>query len=250
MIIKRREFVANNIALREISSRCISKYKESQAFALNELQGNATHSFSKTAREILLLKYDTWFKWLIEVEDLVRRYDKHQTDIAIAAIIIKISDDLEKEYIGILNAYPSVFEAQFVKVWLQAHSFMYKYLRAKIMHFSTQDLRSFFINITDTLIRVMDNTLFELHEIDNLFLNPKEVFVSFDSICLDYRQVIQTGECLLVQRLGVYKKTFPETAQAVIIKDYSPNLGLRNDTLRKMTTEAFKDAGYLIKGIV
>lgn len=247
MIIKDKPYAANNIVLRELSSMCIAKYKESQAFALSELISNPTHEFSTTAREILLVKYDIWFRWLVEVEDVVRR---RGPDDDIPGIIMRISDDLEQEYINILSNNEDIFDKEFVTIWLEAHKYMYNYLRAKISSLTTEDLPKFMIDVTDVLIQVMDNTLFELHEIDSLMLG-KALFVSFDDICVDYRETMQNDSCLIAERLRVYNRYFSIPTDEIIIKDYSKeNLMIQDLAQARVVHKAMQLAGYKIRAII
>ena len=246
MIIKKREFIPNNLKLRELSSRCIAKYKESQAFALSELSNNPRHSFSTTAKEVLLLNYDTWFIWLVEVEDVLRR---HEGGDSVAKIIMQVSDHLEEEYSNILREYKEVFNEEFILVWLDAHKFMYAYLREKIKTLTSKSLPEFMLIVTDTLISVMDNTLFELHEIDNLFLG-NTIFLSFDDICIDYQKVVGDNHCILGKRLEVYAKYFKELPKEVIIKDYSKHGVMLHDLKEaKLVFKSMQALGYKIKRI-
>lgn len=247
MVFDSKKFLPNSIKFREVSSLCISKYKEAQAFALGELVNNPTHKFSKTAKEILLLKYDVWFRWLVEVEEMLRRSNK---DTDIKSDIIKVSDELEAEYNKVLNNYCNIFDARYVDIWTKTHKLIYKYFKAKVLNTSTNDKGKFMASITDMLIIIMDNTLFELHEIDNLIKGNK-VFVSFDDICLDYPKVMGTESCLLVDKLAVYKEYFPVVDVDVVIKDYSKDSILKHDnSIIEIITKQFSSIGLGIETIV
>ena len=247
MILKKRPFLPNSIALREISSMCIGKYKESQAFALSELVSNPTHNFSTTAREILLLKYDIWFRWLVEVEDVLRRRGPNDD---IPGIIMTISDELEQEYTEIIIGNPNTFVRTFVDVWLEVHKHMYEYLRTKIKRLTPLDLARFMVEVTDVLILVMDNTLFELHEIDTL-CSGGDLFISFDDIYIDYRDIMKNDSCLLSDRLRIYQKHFHIMDPWVTIKDYSKNHTMINDLEQaKIVYQAISKTGFQVKAIV
>ena len=247
MILKRKPFVPNNLELRQLSSMCISKYKESQAFALAELGNSQTHEFSKTAKEILLLKYDTWFRWLVEVEDVLRRKGREDS---VADVVMLISDDLEKEYTETLLGNPEVFSRHYVDVWLKSHRFMYGYLRKKIHLLTSEDINAFMIEVTNVLISVMDNTLFELHEIDSLYYG-RSVFLSFDDICTDYTDVLGKDACLLADRLAVYQEFFHISDKAITIKDYSREGLMSTDCAEsRMMYLAVRNAGFRVKAIV
>ena len=239
-----KRFMPNNIELREISSMCLSQYKSAQAKALGELQKKSAHTFSKTAKEVLLLKYDIWFRWLLEAEVLLRMDVKN-----VAEVLVHVSDRLEGEYTAVLTQHDEVFNQKFVSIWLETHSYVYNYLRKKITLLSQENLSKFMIGVTEVLINVMDNTLSELHEIDNLF-NGGEIFVSFDDICYDYSKICTTtNPCLLVARLHTYKKYFDFDENNILVKDYSQEEKILKSGGKRLK-EKFLVANYKISKIV
>jgi len=247
MLLNSRPFVPNNIGLRKITSLCISKYKEAQAAALYDLSSSPTHQFSDTAREVLLLKYDIWFKWIIEIEDVLRR---KQLSEDTRQIILEISNALEEEYTSTVLQYKDIFDQKYIKVWIKVHSFLHKYLKVKITQISIKDISKFMIEITDTLITVMHNTLFELHEIDSLF-KGNALFISFDDICIDYHKILN-NECLMAERLGVYDRSFSDLSKDIIIKDYSKSEILTTsptNTIKHISNEVSK-YGYNVKEVI
>lgn len=237
-------FIPNNIHLREVSSLCIAKYKNSQAFALSQLSANAKHVFSKSAKEILLLQYDIWFQWLITVETMLR--ENIDSEDSIANEVIKISDDYAGEYKMILLTNPLVFDEKFSLLWLEVHSLLYVYLQTKIKESTTKDAMTFMVEVTDVLISVMNNTLFELHEIDAVF-NREQIFVSFDDLCLDY-DIVMNKNCLLIDRLKSYSKFRKFTD--VIVKDYSSKHDAINNTqVQEALKKSFADSNFFIQEI-
>ena len=245
----------NNITLRILGSLCIGKYKESQAFALGELTNTSIHTFSQTSREILLLKYDIWFRWLVEVEDVLRRRrtklpEDRDDSARIAEVIMQISDTLEAEYTSILRSYSETFDPKYVEIWLRVHSYLYKYLRARILALTDKDVHAFMVTITDLLILVMDNTLFELHEIDNLF-NGGDAFISYDDICEEYCFGGVISPCILTERLKVYKEAFPNISKTLTIKDYSAKNTMITDRGKaKKVLHAISELGFTVTSVV
>ena len=217
------KFIPNNIELRQISSLCISKYKSTQAFALAQLGATCKHEFSKTAKEILLLKYDIWFNWIVSVETMLR--EKPKGSGSIAKDIIAVSDDYADEYERIIKKNPNIFDPKFAKIWIESHGLMYRYLRDRIIHLAYKTDMAFMVAVTDNLISVMENTLFELHEVDAL-IEEDTVFVSYDDLCLKYGETSK-GSCLLVERLKIYSKY--REIKDVTVKDYSVGLQAIND---------------------
>ena len=238
-------FIPNNIKLREISSLCIAKYKNTQSLALSQLTANGTHVFSTTAKEILLLKYDVWFQWILVVEDMLRRKSK---DESIADAVMHASDEYAEEYVNIIRGNTDLFDPKYSELWLRSHSFMYSYLRSKILGITSLSDIDFMVKVTDMLIQVMENTLFELHEIDALFRDDYEVHISFDDLCLDYGSV-SNESCLMSEKLSIYSEV--KDVSNIIVKDYSYGSKLINDKdISKKVSDKLKSHGYNIINII
>ena len=62
-----KTYIPNNINFRIVSSNALAKFKQDQAYDFNEINQNRD-TFSDASKEIILLEYDHWFKWLVRLE--------------------------------------------------------------------------------------------------------------------------------------------------------------------------------------
>lgn len=62
-----KTYIPNNINFRIVSSNAISKFKQDQAFDFNDLNKHRD-ILTSAAREVILLEYDHWFKWILRLE--------------------------------------------------------------------------------------------------------------------------------------------------------------------------------------
>ena len=62
-----KTYIPNNINFRIVSSNALAKFKQDQAYDFNEINQNR-ETFSDASKEIILLEYDHWFKWLVRLE--------------------------------------------------------------------------------------------------------------------------------------------------------------------------------------
>lgn len=62
-----KTYIPNNINFRIVSSNALAKFKQDQAYDFNEINQHRD-TFSDASKEIILLEYDHWFKWLVRLE--------------------------------------------------------------------------------------------------------------------------------------------------------------------------------------
>ena len=235
------KFIPNNLNFRLFSAKAREAYSNSQAFALSQLLDNPKHEFSVTAKEILLLKYDMWLKWLCDVEQLLRR-EKVATKEIVEAIIYG-SNKVQREYFDIIKDNPEHFDAEYAKVWIKSHSSLYDLLIEDIRSKEYSSITQLITAVADTLIMVMDATLFELHEIDTIMYgaNGKHTFVSVSDVCFKFIELFP-DRCMLAERLDIYKE-HGANIDSLIVKDYTTKD--IQPILNKLT-----EYGYNIKEVV
>lgn len=213
-------FYPNSIEFRIVSSKAIEKFKNIQSFQLNQLV-NGKFYFAQDRREILLLKYDMWSRWLIEVENLF--IELHETNDRIRQkdidVIIALAEKTAEKYTSIIkDEHSGHFEAKFADVWLESHDVAFKYLLEDIRKLQGSYERAF-REIVDLLSEILQYTLTEIHELNEMFKNPeaKSIFLIASDFCI--RFFSETGSCLLAKRCSVYQKYF--NFDAVWFKNYT-----------------------------
>jgi len=196
------EFIPNNISFRMVSAKAKERYANSQAFALSQLQDQTTHKFSQTAIEILLLKYDMWFKWLLDCELTLRK--EGTTSKTTRESLIYELNVIQREYIDIIKQNSQHFEPDFSGLWLKAHTSLYDMLKKSVLAYEANSITGLILHISDILTKVMDATLYELHEVDNIVNSENEPFVSVSDVCFDFIELFPE-RCMLTERLKLYE---------------------------------------------
>lgn len=202
-------FYPNSIEFRIVSSKAIEKFKNVQSFQLNQLV-NGKFFFAQDKREILLLKYDMWSRWLIEVENLF--IELHETSDKLRQkdidIVIALADKTSAKYESIiLDEHIGHFEPRFSKIWVESHAIAYGFLIDSIrkLH-GTYEYA--FGQIVDMLVEALQYTLVEIHELNEIFKHKdsKSIFLVGTELCRRFHN--ETGECLIAKRCATYKKYF------------------------------------------
>ena len=221
------EFFPNSIGFRIHSCKAIEHWKNVQSFQLNQIL-NGRFYFSQDRREILLLKYDMWSRWLYEVENLCIELSGDHTSELISEgdleSFISLSNKTAKKYTDImLNEYKEHFDLKFVEIWLKTHEYAYEYLKSGIRKCIGLDYINAFTKITNYLIEVMQYTLTEIHELNNIFHAIKtndDLFLVVTPLALKCKK--ETDLCLLEKRFCIYKENFD--IKEIYLKNYTDEL--------------------------
>jgi len=240
-------FYNNNIDFRIASSQALEKFKNVQSFQLNQLQ-NGKFFFPQEVREILLLKFDMWSRFLTEIENFFVELDNSHHDVEPNEIdfIISLANITNDKYKSIMTTAPTkeYFDEEFSNIWLEMHEDMFQLMLLEIGEMSGNH-KVAFACLSDILCRVMQYTLIELHELNELMQssNKNETFLVVTQLCSHFLQ--NTGVCLLSRRAQVYKKYF--NISKIWLKNYTDSpitrllinqltgLGLEIDFERSLT---------------
>lgn len=232
-------FFPNSIQFRIVSSKGIEKFKNIQSFQLNQLI-NGKFFFSQDRREILLLKYDMWSRWLVEIENMfIELHDSHET---ISSDEIKHVINLAKKtcevYESIIQKEHSHhFDGDLAEIWLQCHRHAFEFMIEEISKFSGT-FEDVFTSLVDLLCETLQYTLYEIHELNEILKNPeaKEIFIIANKLACRYKKV--NNESLTVKRLNIYKKYF--NFDTIWIKN------LTQEALQPSFLADIENAGYKI----
>jgi hypothetical protein len=240
-------FFSNNVEFRIVSSSALEKWKNVQAFQLNQVtRGN--FYFPKDRRETLLLKYDLWSRWLFEIENLMIELGGNNRTSEIQPhdkdIIISLAKKTSSRYFEILSNEKDTFKGDFSEIWLRTHTNAFNHMLDEIREIEGSYI-SAFVNIVNLLVEVMQYTLTEIHELNQILIHSKEVnvgdelkdvFLVVSDFCLKY--FMKTGKCLVSQRVKIYKEYF--NIQDVYIKNYTEK------ALPRVLFEHIENAGVKI----
>lgn len=236
------KFYPNNILFRIQSSKAIEKFKNVQSFQLNQLI-NGKFFFARDRRELLLLKYDMWSRWIYEVENFCIELSGKSSVISSKDMdyVLDLATKTEKTYESVItNKHKYAFDSNFTKIWLETHklSFDFFIILLKKLHGLRYD--AFFIRVIDIIVQLLQYTLTEIHELDTLFCKRNKLcsicpiqeecshskrcealddtpFIIFGDFESNYYS--DTGKCLAAERLKIYRKYFD--IQEIYFKNYT-----------------------------
>ena len=161
-------FYPNSVDFRIVSSKALEKFKNIQAFQLNEIR-NGKYRFGKSRRELLLLKFDLITKVLHEAENLcIQCY--HDNNLVTDYIINAVSEMIYKAKILyseiVLEKHPDSFDLVFSKIWIQIIDTVESVITEKLQEMRGAALETFFGTLVDIISGSLQNSTFELFELD------------------------------------------------------------------------------------
>ena len=229
-------FFPNSIEFRIISSKAIEKFKNVQSFQLNQLV-NGNFYFQQDRREILLLKYDMWSRWLVEIENFF--IEQHEQSRVIRPkdieTVLALAEKTAEKYECIISEeHHGHFHDEFAEIWMETHRAAFNFLIGEIKQLSGSYEKAF-TTIVDLICEALQYTLTELHELNEIFKDPcaEEIFLVATSFCKKYHAA--TNECLIAHRVRVYRKYFKFTK--VWFKNYT------DDKLPRGLIKNIEDSG-------
>lgn len=236
-------FYPNSVQFRTASSKALERWKNVQSFQLSQLI-KGKFFFSKDRREILLLKYDLWSRWLYEVENIcIERAgdDNKRVTNADIDLIIALSDKTTQIYKNLmLVEHNANFDNRFLNIWLELHETPQKYLIHQIRTLDGLTFEDFFTKLTAVLTSVMQYTLIEIHELDMILCKVENTCETrkYTAECTDKKMLLHKdvvpfiiitdlidhvfaalGKCLVCERLKVYRKYIH--FEVIYLKNYT-----------------------------
>lgn len=219
-------FYPNSINFRITSSKALEKWKNVQSFQLNQLI-NGKFEFSRTRREILLLKYDLWSQCLYEIENyaIESPYIDEGEDVTQQDIenIVNLAKKAENIYHDIVTHEDNevYFDQEFSKIWLQFHDNRFELFIEDLSKLSG-NMNDVYIKIVDSLCSLTQYTIIEMLEISVLLdIRDKKSDESAFLVVTEYCSGFHDGDNLrfLTTRALFYKKYF--NLSEVYIKNYT-----------------------------
>lgn len=207
------EYVQNNINFRIVSSHTISKFKEAQAFDFNEINtAEYKDKFSKATREIVLIEYDYWFKFILEVERYFLQYGEDKKLGSCCSGQIKPILDHMFNYIeDILISYDELFSASLVEYVTKIHQIAKEPLSKLLNELEGQFVSMAFplvVKIISAYLQMIMFSMFEFnHNVINSKMEKEKILCFTDLIDVDakYEKIyaITDRACLMKDLFGV-----------------------------------------------
>lgn len=233
----------NNIKFRIVSSSVIAQFKQDQAFDFNELVNNHdVNSFSKESREILLLNYELWFKFICRFEKMIIRtlHSNDSIDCIVDCLECLISDLLTNAK-EIINTNPAIFSTNEYPAQITEFAFkpFVDNILATIKECRNDTMYIAFPKVVTSISTALSNLLCILQEIEVLRTLPThDDFLSYTYGAIDVKE--RMNICPLLERANLYRSKFGVTTFA--IKNYT------KDQIPQGLIDDFCLEGFVIQG--
>ena len=244
--LKSYKVYPNCIDFRIHSSNVLQEWKKNQSFQLGQIT-EGKFFFSADKKEILLLQYDLWSRFLYEIEnyiiELMNLHKEKSTDIIKKEDIDNIVGLAKKTFDVYENAICTNinhnFDKEFSNIWLHVHTKTNKMIISQLKSLLGYSYIIFYTMITKFLSKMMHYTLMEIHEINSLFalkesdINKKPPFLIVTTLDETYNKFYKIS--LTYERYMVYKEFFDMSK--LYFKNYS------NEKIDIQTFEMIENEG-------
>ncbi len=230
--------ITNNITFRRQSSLAFSRFKQHEGFVLSEMT-EGKMEFNKTSREIMLLKFRLWSRWVADTEDTIAFLRKDEISEADMANIVYTMDMIDNKYNSTIQENTHLFEPKQSACWVEVHSkIAYAYLKKQIGSIVGKTRIDAFDVIVDALIEAMLMGLYELWEIALIRDKTRPNKLSYTN--LSYQCQTEGDGCAILERVKVYKKYYD--VDVFKLENYSSH----DIYINPKATESLKEAGFEI----
>lgn len=232
-------YIRNNIEFRIVAAKALESFKNSQAFMLNEID---KAKFDITAKEILLLQYDTWFNWCLFAERFCLKH-RVLTDDHIGMMLIDATNK-DKQTFDIMNTNFDIFDRGVVDLYEKTHGYLFDFFKRKLNSFADKESIEVYPRIIRTLTSMLNATLFELHEINSIVTGTEFPFVSIDEVGVEYFK--ENNISIPTERYKLYREL--KDLNDVILKCYVENED--EETITQCGIQPLKESGANVQLMV
>lgn len=212
-----KSYIKNNINFRIVSSNAISQFKSAQAFDFNEISCNG-REFSEPTREILLLEYEYWFKWILRVEKLFLLLNVADSAVELEKPLVTSIDYLLSDIEEVISYYPEQFSHELINYVSIFHQTYLSVLISQIKKHLKSEVYSAYPQLVNCVSSFLQQIVFILHDYDNNILSKKDnPFLSFTNISINAAEL--NGYSNLVERAEFFKEHF--NINNFVLKNYS-----------------------------
>lgn len=205
-------YTPNNINFRIVSSNALSQFKSDQAFDFNELVNNQSIvDFCVESREVLLLNYEIWFRFILKIEKMFIAHDEKATlDSSNAAFIHSMAKDAIENIEQIMVSNPQFFGIKTREILKSANSLYHKQVFASIGEVEGETIYMSFPRIVSAISTTLHNLLLMLQECEYLLNSDtmSRAFISYSPTVLDNKQNVPSAQDILVEKAKSYKSAF------------------------------------------
>lgn len=228
-----RTYIPNNINFRIVSSNSIAKFKQDQAFDFYEIV-KMGDKISDPAKEVILLEYDHWFKWIILLERSFLLLTEHDNDDKVFDQVDLMLKTEMSDIIDIMSIHTEFFDPELTKFVRFIHKYSTDALSVTIKNaIKLNDLGVAFSKIVFFISIYLQQVLFAMQEIESIDENKiSELFYSgwCKEVC-EVEDGICKGICPITERAKYYSEL--KKCNKFIIKNITKN-DLSDECVRKM----------------
>lgn len=216
-------YIPNNIGFRIVSSNAIAKFKQDQAFDFYEIV-KLKDTISASAKEIILLEYEQWFRWILKLEKiyLLISDENDKKSLIKNQITLLLKSEMDDIY-ETMSIYGKFFNRDLTDFINYIHRCSLETLINVINNtFETDDLGCSFSNIVFYISIYLQQILFSIQEIegvldkDNLKFSNKLYFSGWcKEVCL--MSTSDSPVCPVAERAKYYMNLSKGTNKFVIL---------------------------------
>lgn len=221
-------FTPNNIRYRSVAACALEHFYGAKSYMLNVVI-NEQNQFSETAKETLLLLFNSYCKWAQEVESLFLNRPT-LTDKEVGACI-EIANEIQNDHLQIFADNPQIFEPRFMEIWWQANAGTRQAFRAAVAGTEGQSHLEAYPLIISALSSALQMCMYELYEIDCLLgsdlvadqcstnrTNRNRMILYVNNYAMECYKT--TGVFMCAERLKIYRR-YTCSRIPVLIKNHS-----------------------------
>lgn len=198
--------VRNNIEFRKASSIAVAKFKQHEHFVLSEITEGRIE-FNRTSREIMLLKFRLWSRWIADIEDIIAFLPGNELKQNDIDNMIYTMESVDNRYTTTILENTHLFEKKQSNCWIEVHKGVaYAYLDGEVKSTVGMSKVEAFNVIISAIIEAMLMGLYELWEISLIRNGDLDNKLAYTNLSHEYQT--KGKGCALLFRANLYNKYY------------------------------------------
>ncbi len=211
--------IKNHLNYRITASKCVERFRNLQAFSLNEVQNNYVYSFNEVSKSSIVLQFDIWNTWVVFLEKRLLELDDCLVNDSVYAAIKHTAREKYRRYVETLQT-SDLFPHEFSHVHIKTNGVMFDRFTKNLEKVKNKTAIDAIVFLVKKLEAFLESSLFELQEVDYLVFksssDDNSPFISIDQ--QDLNDANNNKEISTVKRISIYRQMFK--LKNVIVKSY------------------------------
>lgn len=211
----------NNIDFRIASADAIGKFKTTQAHSFLQVC-RKEFDFDLSSREVVLLSYDRFSSWLMQMEKAFLREEQKMPSKKLRDLAVSTFADELFKIEGICMENDRVFSGAVVEFLKVIHSYAIPIMCDGVDRALDASSPRAFANLATLVSDYLQHVLISMHEFNNNIVLKKEPFLCVARFCLVQRSV--KTSCSLISlrtRAAYFRKKIHNSECVFTMKNYS-----------------------------